>query len=150
MNHLITISLVAAAFLGAPTLAGAQPTAYANGPIAVTSCTIEPQIDALSFVGPISRGSELLRNAYDVSIGFTNTSSMPASSITFVLDNGGRKQIVVADADLAPGASAAESFTANVDPQPAETSACTVARVRFADGQVWDAPGLSYDEVSLL
>jgi hypothetical protein len=141
-NQIKKISVAAALLAALPAVASAQSVAFGNAPVTLNACSVTPQLDRLSFVGPIDRGSALLHNENAFDLNYVDTANVAATSITFVLNDGKRTESFTARGNFAPGVNTDASFTANSDAQPTTAVACSVAQVRFADGHVWQAvPG---------
>jgi hypothetical protein len=134
-----TISAAAAiAVLGTPLAASAQQTAYSVSPVAVAACNIS---SASHSIGVPSFASFDVSEHY-LNVNFVNNGKVPATNVTFVIDDGSSPAQIVDRGSFTPGVQIAhqirEAYASNEGP-----AKCSVADVQFADGTSWHAANVN-------
>jgi hypothetical protein len=128
-----TFALAAlAASLAAPASAQTD-VAFSNAPIAVQGFTAASQ--AVPVGGESVDGIPSVSGASNVTIAFVNTASIPAKSVTFVVQSGRDTRIIIDNGTFSPGAQIVHTFDAS--PEFADTTSVRVQSVTFADGNTW-------------
>ncbi|HTW85563.1 MAG TPA: hypothetical protein VMD91_15945 [Candidatus Sulfotelmatobacter sp.] len=140
MRWLSIIGVLAAV---APRAVGAQ----APAPIAVTSCTVlqyQP-VRAHPFWNPWFVPPNGSPYTDGLQITYVNRSSQPATRVAFLVNYRGAVEHVVDEGTFSPGVSITHTFGqfngyAYLGPRP---NVCRPVAVRFADGSIWRAPGIT-------
>jgi hypothetical protein len=136
-----TIRAAAAASLilaAAPAAACAQSVSYSTSPVTLTSCRTVSTYDPASFTGLSELTPANLRQTQGIVLSYINTAAMPATSVTFVFNDGGKTQRVVARGSFAHNVQIDRTIDADVSGTNASAE-CRVADVQFADGTTWHA-----------
>jgi len=131
-KHLKEAAVAVAVVAAVPALACAQTISYGAAPVSVTSCATSETASG----GPISFAGQMIRTTDSIDLGYVNTSTIAAASITFLVNDGNRQSSITARGSFAPGVHINRSFDATNDGVNA-AAACKVAEVRFVDGSVW-------------
>jgi hypothetical protein len=141
MFRQITSAAVAAAALLAavPTLASAQTVAFGNSPVALTSCSVTTAYDPSEFRGPLQLMLTRVQESSDVALGYINKASVPATAVTFVVNDGSHTQRIVARGTFAPNVQIDRTVEADARIDWHDDAHCRVAEVQFADGSAWHA-----------
>jgi hypothetical protein len=119
--------------LAAPAAASAQQTAYSTSPVTVKACNVSVS-DAPYSAGPysISAGYGIAHRSLELS--FVNTGNVPASKVTFLVNDGGKSQQIEDRGTFTPGIRIDRDLS---DVALGNSANCSVAEVDFADGTSW-------------
>jgi hypothetical protein len=138
MSNVILRLSAAAVIAGMLALAQAQSSVSAATPlIAITSFTITHAYSPGTVGTDLEEAPQLV--ADDVSVQFTNTGSVPATSVRFLIDDGRFTQVIVDKGTFSPGVQIKHDFAipGGLDTHP--NAACRVVEVDLANGSVWRA-----------
>jgi len=134
-NRILKLSAAAAMIVAMPTLAAAQTVAYSTSPVAVTSFSLS---DTYTPGLPFLDGTRVPVGG-DVALNFINNSNVPATSVTFMLNDGKTAQSIVDKGTFNPGVAIDHTFAKDNVASAGRNATCNVAEVDFADGSVWHA-----------
>jgi hypothetical protein len=127
-NRILNLSAAAAMIVATPALATAQSLTYSTSPVAVTSCSVS---DSYAPGLPFNEGAQQLI-ASVIALNFVNRSSVAATTVKFLLNDGKYTQSVLDKGTFAPSVQLVHTFAADGGTRARQT--CNVAEVDFADG----------------
>jgi hypothetical protein len=136
-NRILQLSAAAAMIVATPALATAQSVAYSTSPVAVTSCSVNA-----SLVMGLSPDEAVQFMASDIALKFVNKSNVPATTVTFLVNEGKYTQSIVDKGTFSPGVQIKHNFAVGSDISAFSDATCIVTEVDFGDGIAWHfAPG---------
>jgi len=140
-NHRnLSIAAAIVAF-GLPLTASAQQTAYTAAPVTVGACEVSSIVERVG--GPGYFTLDLPQR--NLHLSFTNTGKVPATKVSFVVNDGTSHQIDDRGT-FTPGATIDREIR---DSAASEGAAqCSVADVQFADGSSWHATNVNLAKAS--
>jgi hypothetical protein len=115
-----------------PTLASAQSVVYSTTPIAITSCSVNE-----SYEPGMNLDSAPQFIAIGIALKFVNKSGIPATTVTFLVNDGQYTQSIVDKGTFSPGVQIKHDFAVDSDTSTLSDVTCKVAEVDFADGSAW-------------
>ncbi len=131
-NRIPAFCAAAAIVFASPALASAQGVAYSVAPVAVTSCNVDqsyqpgPNVDAEPQFVPSA-----------IALKFMNKREVPATAVTFLVNDGQSTQTVVDKGTFSPGIPILHNFAVVGDLGVFSAATCDVTKVDFSDGSSW-------------
>jgi len=131
----LKLSAAVAIIVATPTLASAQSVAYGTSPVAITSCGFNESYESGMIGGELAMAPQFV--ASSIALNFVNKSGVPATSVTFLVNDGKNTQGIVDKGTFRSGVQIKHSFAAGSAIGTFSNATCNVAEVDFADGSAW-------------
>jgi hypothetical protein len=130
-----------AASASTPPLASAQSVVYSTkSPVAIASFSVNESYESAMRGGEAQEAPEFI--ASDITLTFVNKSNVPATTVTFLVNDGQYTQSIVDKGTFSPGVQIKHDFAVDSRVSTLGNATLNVTEVDFADGSVWhSAPG---------
>lgn len=135
-NRILRISAAVAMIVATPALASAQSVAYsATSPVAITSFNVNESYESGMIGGELIEAPQFV--ASGITLKFVNNGDVPATTVTFLVNEGRLTQSIVEKGTFSPGVQIKHNFAAGSGLDAFPNITCNVAEVDFADGSSW-------------